>query len=196
MKKRFIMTTALLALLLLLPLSAFAQEDEAEETGQEVEAVEATEDAGADGSTSVDFGPTNTESRVFHVELGFIGGFDLEQEETVIGRTFALAFTIGENSQLGIVNTQLGSTAAGREYGLLRFDYFFTQRLGISLGTGGEIQTTTPAGMIGLNALLVRNVPEDGMSSTLKAGVQYLVNEEDGFGNGTVGVQLVGTIGL
>jgi len=201
MKKRFIMTAALLAVLLLLPLSAFAQEDEAEETGQEVEAVEATEDAGVDGSTSVDFGPTNTESRIFHVDLGFMSGYRLEDDETVVGRTFALTFALMESGQLAFENTVFSDSDAPTRtdsYNLVRLDYFFSERISLSIGTGASSVggTVSPGGVIGANALIFRSVPESGLSSTMKASVRYLMNEEDGFGEGTFGVALIGTIGL
>ncbi|MCA1753605.1 MAG: hypothetical protein LC641_02665, partial [Spirochaeta sp.] len=61
MKKQFIVAAALVAALLLLPLSAFAQE-EAENGEQEVTAP-AQQD-------TYEFGVTNTESRIFHVDLG------------------------------------------------------------------------------------------------------------------------------
>ena len=199
MKKQFIVIAAMTAALLLLPLQAFAQEDEdANDVEQEVEVVT------AEGASSVEFGVTNTESRIFHVELGFMSGYRLEDEETIVGRTMALVFSLTENMQLGLFNATFADSSLTDTYNLVRFDYFFSERLALSLGTGqasvegpaaGNFESTV-GGLIGVNALLVRSVPESGMSSTLKAGVHYLMNEEHGFGDGTVGVQIVGTIGL
>jgi len=83
-------------------------------------------------------------------------------------------------------------------YNLVRMDYFFSERIALSIGTGASSVggTVSPGGVIGANALIFRNVPESGLSSTMKASVRYLMNEEDGFGNGTFGVALIGTIGL
>lgn len=170
MKTRFIVAAALLIAALLVPAHVFGQE----------------------------FGETDTGSRLFDVELGFLSGYRLEDEETVVGRTMTLNFSILENAQIGFYHAGFADSDVGisNAYGMVRFRYFFSEMLSVSIGTGGEGTTQSPAGLIGANATLLRSLPADGLATTLQAGLQYLMNEEDGFGNGTIGVSIVGSIGL
>lgn len=137
------------------------------------------------------------ESRLFNVELGFLTGYRFEDEETVVGRAVAVNFSILENAQIGFLNAMFSDDAGGGQaYNMVRFDYFFTDRLSLSIGTGAEQQSASAAGLIGGNAILVRSIPDDGLATTLKAGVQYFSNDDDGFGDGTFALTLSGSIGL
>ncbi|TVR93753.1 MAG: hypothetical protein EA428_01490, partial [Spirochaetaceae bacterium] len=160
MKKRFMVLAVLVTLLLVLPLQAFAQE---QEDNEEAPAVVIAESGDA----------TITESRIFNVTLGFLGGYHLGEEETVVGRQVSLNFSILENAQIGIEGVSFqdeGGASVQDEYAFVRFDYFFTEFLSLSIGTGSH-NSGTAAGTIGANALLIRSVPENGLSSSLKAGV-------------------------
>ncbi|TVQ26138.1 MAG: hypothetical protein EA383_06315 [Spirochaetaceae bacterium] len=144
-----------------------------------------------------DFGNTMTESRLFNVEMGFLAGYDFGAEETVTGSSTALNLAILENAEIGFVRVSFSSddgVAVADTYNLLRFNYFFTQQLSLSLASGAE--SGSAAGSLGGNFLLVRSIPEDGFSSTMKINVQYLFNEAAGIGDGTLGISLLGTIGL
>ena len=171
MKKRMAYTLVAVSLILLfLPAQAFGQE----------------------------FGDTMTESRLFNVEMGFLTGYRLGDEETVFGRTTALNFAIMENAEIGLVHTRFSDSEAPtveNRYNLARFNYFFAEQVAVSLAIGGKPDGTA-AGSVGGNFVILRNVPESGLSSTLKANVQFLMNERDGVGDGTFAVSLLGTIGL
>ena len=150
-----------------------------------------------------EFGDTMTESRLFNVEMGFLTGYRLGDEETVVGRTAALNFAIMENAEIGVVNTQFnieGGVAGDMHgYNLVRFNYFFNEQVALSIATGGwqdDAGNSAAAGSVGGNFVILRNIPDNGLSSTLKANVQYLMNDNDGAGEGTFAVSLLGTIGL
>ncbi len=146
------------------------------------------------------FGDTVTESRLFNVEMGFLTGYRLLDEETVVGRTVGLSFSILDNADIGIVNTQFDDAEGGpmHTYNFVRFNYFLNEQVALSLATGGwsDGVDTTAAGSVGGNFIILRNIPDSGFSSTFKINAQYLLNEEDGFGDGTFAVSLLGTIGL
>ncbi len=144
-----------------------------------------------------EFGVTTTESRLFNVEAGFLTGYHLGVEETVVGRQLALNFAIMENAELGVVNAAFDQEGGGLDqaYNLVRFNYFFNEQVALSVATGGT-DAGDAAGAVGGNFVILRNIPDDGPSSTLKATVQYLMNEDDGAGDGTFSFALLGTIGL
>lgn len=139
-----------------------------------------------------------TESRIFNVELGFLAGYRLGDEEQVMGRAAAVNFSILENAQVGFYNATFSDDggAVTDSYSLVRFDYFFSDQISVSLGTGGESSSGSAAGYIGANAILVRSIAADGFSTTLKAGAGYLSNEAAGFDDGTFVVTISGSIGL
>lgn len=143
-----------------------------------------------------DFGDTMTESRLFNIETGFLAGYDFGAEETVTGTSTALNLAILENAEIGFVRVSFSDDtgAVADTYNLLRFNYFFTQQLSVSLASGAE--SGSAAGSIGGNFILVRSIPDNGFSSTMKINVQYLFNEAAGIGDGTLGISLLGTIGL
>lgn len=146
------------------------------------------------------FGETSTESRLFNVETGFLAGYRFLNEEPVTGRTVALNFAVMENAELGIVHTMFSDDVGGTDqYNLVRFNYFFIEQLALSLASGSSNNSNNNNGVggsIGGNFIILRNIPDDGLSSSLKANVQFLFNENDGIGNGTLGVSFLGTIGL
>lgn len=143
------------------------------------------------------FGETNTVSRLFNVETGFLAGYNFEEDETVTGNSVALNLAVMENAEIGFVRTQFDDSAGAVNavYNLVRFNYFFTEQVAVSLSSGAE-GGGDAAGSIGGNFIILRSIPEDGFSSSLKANVQYLFHEDPGVGEGTMGVSLLGTIGL
>lgn len=143
-----------------------------------------------------DFGDTMTESRLFNVETGFLAGYRFGDEEPVTGTSMALNLAVMENAEFGIVRTTFSDEGGATDtYNLVRFNYFFSEQLSLSLASGAD-DTASAAGSIGGNFIIVRSIPDDGLSSSLKANVQFLFNENDGIGDGTLGVSLLGTIGL
>lgn len=185
MKKQLMVITVLVAVFLVLPYQASAQE---EADPAETPAAAALESPA----------PSITESRIFNVSLGFLGGYHLGEDETVVGRQVSLNFSILESAQIGIEGVGFqdeNGASVQDEYAFVRFDYFFTELLSLSIGTGAH-SSGTAAGTIGANALLIRSVPESGLSSHLKAGIRYFMNEDDGFGDGAFGIIISGGIGL
>ncbi|MFN2312289.1 MAG: hypothetical protein ABR590_09585, partial [Spirochaetia bacterium] len=78
-------------------------------------------------------------------------GYRLEDEETVVGRTMTLNFSILENAQVGFYHAGFADSDVGvtDSYGMVRFRYFFSEALSVSIGTGGEARQAAPAGLIG-----------------------------------------------
>lgn len=144
-----------------------------------------------------EFGDTSTESRLFNVEMGFLTGYRFLDEETVTGRSVGLNFAILENAELGVVNTTFSDSvgAFSHAYNLVRFNYFFSEMVSLSVATGGG-PNSSAAGSVGGNFIIFRNIPDDGLSSSLKANAQFFLNEDDGIGDGTFAVSILGTIGL
>ena len=142
---------------------------------------------------------TDAEFRVFAVELGSLAGYNLQDEEAVIGRNFGLSLAVMENIQVGLGAVMFSADGIPqRMFAGMKFDYFFTDRLAFSLLTGNASVGGTPGfgGGLGGQYLIVRSQPENGFSSALKVKVDYFMNDEDGPDAGTVAIGLAGSIGL
>lgn len=167
MTKRGIIVLAIVGMALILPAAAFSQALEG----------------------------TDTEFRLFGIELGALAGYNLEDEESIMGRSFMLSLAVLENMQVGIAAVQFDGAGAAHEYVGMRFDYFFTEQLALGLMVGnsavGEV-----GGSVGVQYLIVRSQPENMFSSGLKLKVDYFLNDGDGVGGGTIGIGLAGSFGL
>lgn len=143
---------------------------------------------------------TDAEFRVFGVELGSLAGYNLEEEEPVVGRNFGLSLAVMDNAQVGFGAVVFDAQALTnpRMFAGMKFDYFFTDRLAFSLLTGNAANgaNATFGGAVGGQFLIVRSQPENGFSSALKVKVDYFMNDDDGPDGGTIGIGLAGSIGL
>lgn len=170
MLKRGILVFAIISLSLILPAAAFAQALEG----------------------------TDTEFRLFGIELGALGGYNLETEEPVMGRSFALSLAVIENMQVGIGAvsfTDQSPVPVTNEYVGMRFDYYFTEQMALSMMVGNS-SVGDVGGSIGGQYLILRSQPENGFSSALKLKIDYFMNDGDGIGGGTIGIGLAGSFGL
>ncbi|TVQ37511.1 MAG: hypothetical protein EA384_11630 [Spirochaetaceae bacterium] len=171
MTKRGIILSILCIAALLIPAAAFAQ--------------------GLEG--------TDAEFRLFGVELGSLVGYNLEDEEAVVGRSFGLSLAVLDNMQVGFgaVVFDAAAPVPQRRFAGMKFDYFFTDQLAFSLLAGNAAGGGAAyGGAIGGQYLIVRNQPQDGFSSALKLKVDYFINDEDGPAGGTLAIGLAGSIGL
>ena len=171
MTKRGIIVLAIVSMALILPGAAFSQALES----------------------------TDTEFRLFGIELGALAGYNLEDEESVMGRSFALSLAVLENMQIGIsavtFDGQLTTIASPQQYVGMRFDYFFTEQLALALMVGNAAGANI-GGSIGAHYLIVRSQPADMFSSALKLKADYFFNDEQGIGGGTIAIGLAGSFGL
>lgn len=170
MTKRGIIVLSIVVFALILPAAAFAQALEG----------------------------TDTEFRLFGIELGALGGYNLETDEAVMGRSFALSLAVIDNMQVGIGAvgfTDQSPVPVTNEYVGMRFDYFFSEQLALSMMVGNS-SVGNVGGSIGGQYLIVRSQPANGFSSALKLKIDYFMNDGDGIGGGTIGIGLAGSFGL
>ncbi len=141
---------------------------------------------------------TDTEFRLFGIELGMLGGYNLEEEEAVMGRSVAISLATLENMQIGFTAVTFDGDLAPlptQQYVGMRFDYFFTEQLALSMMVGNAAGANV-GGSIGAHYLIVRSQPENMFSSALKLKVDYFMNDDQGPGAGTIGIGLAGSFGL
>jgi hypothetical protein len=140
----------------------------------------------------------NTDHRVFGMEVGFLGGYDLGASDTFAGRTFSFLLPVSDSMQFGLkaVNGTI-QTAGGTGYVLMSAEYFLSPQLGVELLAGQEnLLNNDVAGGANVFFNIMKNNPESGLSSSLKVQAGYLFDATDGVANGTLNVGLVGSFGM
>jgi hypothetical protein len=139
----------------------------------------------------------NTDHRVFGLELGVIGGYDVGAEEPLSGRVFSFVIPVNDSLQFGVAAIDATISTApptGNAYVMMTAEYFITPELGVQLLSGSGPQEIGG----GLNVFfnILKNQPEDSLSSSLRAQAGYLFDTTDGVDNGSINLGLVASVGL
>jgi len=139
----------------------------------------------------------NTDNRVFGMELGFLAGYDLGQDDTFAGRTFSFLLPVGNSMQFGL-KTVNGTVQAAVpiNYILMSAQYYLSSKLGVEMLAGQETNVTDVGGGANVFFNILKSKPEDSLSSSLKVQGGYLFEAGTGVTNGTVNFGLVGSFGL
>jgi hypothetical protein len=135
----------------------------------------------------------NTDNRIFGVQVGFLGGYDLSTDDTVVGRDFGLFFTLSEAMQVGFRSIS-GVIAPATDAMFFDLSYFLTPKISVDMmiGNAGALGT---AGGIDAGYAILKSETSDVFSSTLKLKAGYIFEETNGIGEGVIIAGLVGSIG-
>ena len=136
----------------------------------------------------------NTDNRVFGIHIGFVGGYDLLSDETIVARDFGLNFTVSESIQVGFRSIGDLRAAPGTfNATLLDFGYFLTPEICINMLVGSD--GTEVAGGLEAAYVLFRSDSGDAFSSSLKLKAGYLFENGNGIDSGVINAGLIGTVG-
>ena len=134
-----------------------------------------------------------TDNKLFGIKTGFVAGQNMDTQETVSGRDFALFFTLSDSMEIGfrtitdILNTDV-----------MLFDlcYFMGEKISIDIMAGSttDAANETAAG-IDVGFAIVKTSGESAFSSSLKLEAGYLFEAGAGVAAGAVFAGLVGNIG-
>lgn len=139
----------------------------------------------------------SADNEIFGVQFGFLGGYNLAGDETVVGRDFVLKFTLSDSMQLGFRSISFPGTttpAAGLAYSFLNFSYFLIPQVSIDVMVGSETNANVLAGGVDA-AFTLFSSEEEAFSSALKVKAGYLFDATNGVENGVINAGLVGSIG-
>ncbi|MCF7949990.1 MAG: hypothetical protein K9M94_15485 [Spirochaetia bacterium] len=138
----------------------------------------------------------SVDNEIFGMEFGFLGGYNLAADETVVGNDFALKFTLSDSMQLGFRSISFpGATVpvGGLDYSFLNFTYFLMPQVSIDMMVGSEA-TNGLAGGVDAAFTLFSSDDDEAFSSGLKVKAGYIF-DETGVDNGVMNAGLVGSIG-
>jgi hypothetical protein len=133
----------------------------------------------------------NTDNRIFGIQTGFVGGYDLLNGISVAGRDFGIFFTLNGSMQAGLrVMESVLSTGTAV---MFDFGYFFTPQIGIDVMVGSD--TASIVGAMDAAFTIFRSGDDSPFSSNLKIKAGYIFDQGSGIENGVINAGLVGTIG-
>jgi len=141
----------------------------------------------------------SADNEIFGVQFGFLGGYNLNTDETVVGNDFVLKFTLSDSMQLGFRSISFPDTVAPANplgYSFLNFSYFMMPQVSFDVMVGSETAgaTTELAGGMEAAFILFKSADE-AFSSALKVKAGYLFDAANGVENGVINAGLVGSIG-
>jgi len=131
---------------------------------------------------------------IFNINLGFIGGYRLDDNAPVGGQRFSFDFAVSDNVRTGVALTRFGDAVATTEYSTFVMDYQFN-RLGITMDVGNNGVGDIAAGL-GFAYNLLESVTEDVIRTGLRIQVQYLFDLGTGVEKGTVSIGFSGSFGV
>lgn len=123
------------------------------------------------------------------IELGMAAGYDLGNNDPVVGRTFGLNLMVADNLAVGFAST----SAAALSFNLFRLGYAITPVIGMDIYVGNDGST---AGGLGAFVNLQRGKNESGVFSTLKLRLQYLTDTSLGLAKGDVIMAVSASVGI
>ncbi len=133
----------------------------------------------------------NTDNQLFGVQIGFLGGYNLAVDDTVVGRDFGLFFTVTDAMQVGFrsITNVIAPSAVFIDLG-----YFLSPSISVDLmvGTAGA---GNAAGGLDVGYTILKSSTEDVISSVLKLKAGYLFEQTNGIAEGAITAGLVGSIG-
>lgn len=134
------------------------------------------------------------EGDIFNINLGFIGGYRLDDNAPVGGQRFSFDFAVAENVRTGVALTTFGDAAVTTEYSTFVLDYRF-DRLGLTMDVGNNGAGDIAAGL-GFAYNLMEAVTQDVIRTGLRINVQYLFDLGAGVEKGTVSIGFSGSFGV
>lgn len=141
-----------------------------------------------------------TDNQILGIELGFAGGYRLNDTAIVGGQSFGLNFTVANNVQAGFATALLsGGAPVTDTYGLFRLSYFLNESVGMNILVGGASPgggALAAAGGAGVFLNAFQNRSEDSFSTALKVKLEYLFNITDGIDGGSVVLGVASVFGL
>ncbi len=141
-----------------------------------------------------------TDNRILGIELGFAGGFRLDDSEIVGGHGFGLNFTVANNVQAGFATTLIsGGAGVIDTYGMFRLSYFLSPVMGMNVMVGGASPgggAAAAAGGAGVFFNAFQSRSDDSFSTALKIKLEYLFNITDGIDSGSVVLGIASIFGL
>jgi hypothetical protein len=130
------------------------------------------------------------ENKIFNVQLGLLGGYNLGTEDTGAGRDFCLNITLSDQLQVGF-RSITNLIAANSVF--LNLSYFLTPQLNLDILVGND-GLGNLAGGIDAGYTIFKG-GKDAFTSTLKAKAGYIFEEGNGIGEGAILFGLVSSIG-
>ena len=138
----------------------------------------------------------SADNEIFGVQFGFLGGYNLNADETLVGRDFVLKFTLSDSMQMGFRSISFPGAAApagGLAYSFLNFTYFLMPQVSIDVMVGSEATNGLAGGVDA--AFNIFSSEDEAFSSALKVKAGYLFDSTFGVENGVINAGLVGSIG-
>lgn len=133
----------------------------------------------------------NADNRIFGIQTGFVGGYDLNTNTSVAGRDFGVFFTLNPSMQAGVrVMESVLSTGTAV---MFDFGYFLTPQIGLDVMVGHD--GASIAGAFDAAFTIIRSGSEAPFSSNLKIKAGYIFDQASGIEKGVINAGLVGTIG-
>jgi hypothetical protein len=136
----------------------------------------------------------NTDNRIFGIHIGFVGGYDLLNDDSIVARDFGLNFTLSESIQLGFRSIgDLRAVAPAFSATLLDFGYYLTPNICVDMLVGSD--GANVVGGLEAAYVLFRSEGDDVFRSSLKLKAGYLFEDANGIDSGVINAGLIGTVG-
>jgi len=136
----------------------------------------------------------SADNEIFGVQFGFLGGYNLNTDETVVGNDFVLKFTLSDSMQMGFRSISFPGATPALDYSFLNFSYFMMPQVSFDMMVGTETTSGDLAG--GMEAAFILfSSADEAFSSALKVKAGYLFDATNGVENGVVNAGLIGSIG-
>jgi len=133
----------------------------------------------------------DTDNRIFGVQVGFLGAYNLAAEDTLVGRDFGVFFTVSDSLQVGFRSI---TNVIAPQAVFLDLGYLLTPQISFDLMIGTTGPANAAAG-IDIGYAIVKSSSDDVFSSTLKLKAGYLFEQTNGIAEGAIIAGLVGSIG-
>ncbi len=163
------------------------------QVAQPAQAAQATQSAQvAQPAQAVPVVAAPTDSKIFSLDLGMVGGYGVKANSPFVGRSFGINFTVADSLVLGFANI---STA--HIYNLARLGYSLSPALAINVYVGNDDNPAgATAGGIGASLNILKSKSETGFSTALKLRIEYLFDTTAGIAGGDLLVAVCTAIGL